>query len=132
MGTGAGTYEFAWLREARSDRSVRDAHSLYIELAAETGIPGLVLGLGFVLALLGVARERKRLDPGARLVLAAALAGVVGFAFAATVDWVWELPAIAVAAMLLAAVAFTAGRPPVPAADSGPRWRRGWRWRRRC
>jgi hypothetical protein len=124
MGSGAGTYEFAWLRGARTYRSVRDAHSLYIELAAETGIPGLVLGLGFVVALLGVGRERKRLDPGARLVLAAALAGVVAFAFAAAVDWVWELPAIAVAAMLLAAVAFTAGRPPVSTADSGPGWRR--------
>ena len=123
-GTGAGTFEFAWLRKAPIDRSVRDAHSFYLQLAAETGIPGLLLGLGFVLALLGVARECKRLDPGPRLVLAAALAGVVGFAFAAAVDWVWQLPVIAVAAMLLAAVAFTAGRSPVPVADSGPGRRR--------
>jgi hypothetical protein len=65
MGTGAGTYEFAWLRGALSDRSVRDAHSFYIELAAEAGIPGLVLGLGLVLALLGVARERQAARPGA-------------------------------------------------------------------
>src|SRR5947207_762594 len=36
-GTGAGTFELWWNRDARGDEFVRDGHSLYLEAAAELG-----------------------------------------------------------------------------------------------
>jgi hypothetical protein len=123
LGTGAGTYEFVWLRDASTRRTVRDAHSLYLELGAETGVLGLLLGLAFIVVLAATARDLRRLDDRSRLTLAAGLAGLSAFAFSAAVDWVWELPAIAVAAMLLAAVALTAGRTPGRHTEPGPRRR---------
>ena len=42
--------------------------------------------------------------------LAAALAGCVAFCFAAIFDWIWQIPALAIAALLLA-VALVGWRP---------------------
>ncbi len=42
-GTGAGTYRLEWERERDIPKNVADAHSLYLEIAAELGMPGLVL-----------------------------------------------------------------------------------------
>ena len=60
-GTGAGTFEFWWSRDARASEFVVDAHSLYLEPLAELGLPGLA----FVLllcggGLLGLLRARVR------------------------------------------------------------------------
>jgi hypothetical protein len=105
-GIGPGTFEFWWARHGSYAGFVRDAHSLYLENLAELGIVGLLLIGGFVLAVLGTGAVRSlRAPPGERLVLAAATAGAAGFAMAATLDWVWELGALAIAFMLLAAVA---------------------------
>ncbi len=105
-GIGPGTFEFWWARHGSYDGFVRDAHSLYLENLAELGIVGLLLIGGFVLAVLGIGAVRSlRAPPEQRLVLAAATAGAAGFAMAAALDWVWQLAALAVAFMLLAAVA---------------------------
>jgi cytochrome c-type biogenesis protein CcmH/NrfG len=77
-----------------------------------------------VAVLLSAWSTRKRLAAPAQLTTTAALAALSGFALAAALDWVWELPVIAVAAMLLAAVAFCAGRPPLEP-DRAPNGR-GW------
>ena len=118
------TFEFWWLREGASFGTVNDAHSFYLELAAETGIAGLLLGLAFVLALFTAGWRALRLSTEARTALAAALAALAAFCFSAAVDWVWELAVIPITAMLLAGVAFGVGRDPAPA---GPpdRLRRG-------
>ena len=68
---------------ATIDESVRDAHSLYLETAAELGL----VGLAALLALFGgvVVAARRARTPAAAAALAA-------WAVHAGVDWDWELP----------------------------------------
>jgi hypothetical protein len=114
-GIGPGTFEFWWGRHASYNGYVRTAHSLYLENLAELGIPGLLLIGGFVFAVLGIGATRAlRAPPEERLLLAAATAGSAGFAMAAALDWVWQLGALAVAFMLLAAIAVSGYSLPDP------------------
>lgn len=114
-GIGPGTFEFWWTRHGSYGGFVRNAHSLYLENLAELGIVGLILIGGFVLAVLGIGAVRSlRAPPEARLTLAAATAGATGFAMAAALDWVWQLAALSVAFMLLAAVAVSGYSLPEP------------------
>jgi hypothetical protein len=99
---GVGTSGFAveWLRERPFDESVRDAHSLYLETAAELGIVGL-LALALFLAGVAIAtRDAIRAEGGAALAAAAGTLAVL--AAHAALDWDWELPAIALIAVILA------------------------------
>lgn len=106
-GTGAGTFEFWWSRDAVDPESLRDAHSLYLEALAELGVPGLLAVLifcGGALTALVLARVRaKRSDHAGAAV--AALAGFVLWLFHAGVDWMWEETAVTALALTLAAAA---------------------------
>lgn len=114
-GIGPGTFEYWWDRHGSYRGFVRNAHSLYLEGFAELGIVGLALIGGFVLAVLGIGAVRSlRAPPEQRLPLAAATAGAAGFAMAAALDWVWQLAALSVAFMLLAAVAVSGYSLPEP------------------
>jgi O-Antigen ligase len=110
IGTGSGTFQFWWAREGDTAETVRDAHSLYMQTLGELGIVGLLLLLGFFawvfasglrIALLSDAAERSR--------LAAALAGFSVFLMTAGVDWMWQVPVVPVAALLLACGLLVAG-----------------------
>ncbi len=116
-GIGPGTFEFWWARHATNPGFVRDAHSLYFETFAETGIVGLLL-LGGLLAFLLVAAvvRSSRASPAMRTPIAAAVGGLAAFMTAATFEWVWEMGAIACAVMLLGAV-IVAGREPSGVAE---------------
>ena len=109
-GIGPGTFEYWWARNGTTFGFIRDAHSLYFETLAETGIVGLGL-LGGLLAFLLVAAVTRslRASPAMRTWLAAAAGGSAAFMCAAALDWVWELGAIAMAVLLLGAV-LVAGR----------------------
>jgi hypothetical protein len=103
LGTGSGTFQYWWARHGSGVETVRDAHSLYLQTLGELGIVGLVLlvaFLGFVL----VAGTRASLasDAEERSRLAAALAGFSVFVMTASVDWMWQVPVVPVAALLLA------------------------------
>jgi len=105
-GIGPGSFEFWWIQHGSYRGYVRNAHSLYLENLAELGIPGLLLIAGFIFSVLGIGATRSmRAPPDERLPLAAATAGAAGFAMAAALDWVWQLGALPIAFMLLAAVA---------------------------
>jgi hypothetical protein len=111
-GTGAGTFQFWWERDARGAEVVRDAHSLYLESLAELGWPGLVLVLAFLSSALWLAfRARARLRDPADLGAAAALiSAFIAFLLAAGVDWIWEstaVTALALAAIVTVAVPYT-------------------------
>jgi len=99
--TGSGVHGFAadWLERRDIDEAVQDAHSLYIETLTELGLPGLVLLLCF-LGATALALVRAG-EPGW------AAASAV-WALHAAVDWDWEMPALTLVFLLLAATA--AGR----------------------
>ncbi len=100
-GRGAGSYQFWWAQHASFTYFLRNAHSLYLEVLAELGIVGFVLIAGVMLGGLGVAASRVRAARGDERVTLAALTAVFAvFAAAAAIDWVWQLPVIAVIAFL--------------------------------
>ncbi len=108
-GTGSGTFEYWWARNGDIPGFVRDSHSLYLQTLGELGIFGFVL-LGSFLTLviagglyqLANAAERKRGQ------LAACLGGCVAFCIAAGFDWVWQIPVIPIAFLLLGATILSA------------------------
>ncbi|HEV7806841.1 MAG TPA: O-antigen ligase family protein [Solirubrobacteraceae bacterium] len=104
-GIGPGTFEFWVARNATTPGFVRDAHMLYLETLAESGIVGLALLAGLLTLLAGMAVVRSlRAPPGLRTPIAAAAGGLAAFLTAAAFEWVWEMGAITCAVMLLAAV----------------------------
>ncbi len=103
-GIGPGAWDLWWSREATIFGFTRDAHSLYLETFAEIGAIGLLLlvGLVFTVIAAGVARAR-RADDDERALLAGALGSAVAFALAMGLDWGWEIAAIPVAFLFVAA-----------------------------
>lgn len=107
--TGLGQDNFAdtYLQERRrADVSPIWVHSLPLRVIAHTGIVGGILLAGFVLAVwLGIGRLARRDG-----MLAAALAApLLYWAVAGSVDWLWEVPALSVAAFSLAGISMRAG-----------------------
>jgi O-antigen ligase len=107
-GIGPGTFEFAWVRSPHFFEYARNAHSLYLETLAETGVVGLLLLIGFFALVIVFGARRAFVGPG-RVWIAAATAGCVGFAAGAGPEWVWQVPAIPVAFLVLAAAVITRG-----------------------
>ncbi|MGO9974712.1 MAG: O-antigen ligase family protein [Solirubrobacteraceae bacterium] len=123
LGIGPGTFRFWWAAHATTDGPVLNAHSLYFETLAETGIIGLVLIAGLLLWLMGVAVRRSLREPAPlRLWIAAAAAGLAVFMAAAALEWVWQMAAIVAAALLMGAV-IVAGRGEPTVEDPPPRRR---------
>ena len=112
LGSGAGTFGFAWARSGKPAQfgGALDAHSLYLETLAELGPVGLVLVL--LLLLIPLRALRVAHTP----YVAVALGGYVAFLIHAGLDWDWELPAIVVAALACGAAglaALPAGSAPI-------------------
>jgi hypothetical protein len=104
IGIGPGTFEYWWAQNREVETFVRDGHSLYLETLAEVGIVGLALLLGLIGTVLAVgSRGAFKGSEERRAMLAAATAACAVLALAATIDWVWELPVLPVAFLLLAA-----------------------------
>ncbi len=90
-GVGSGGYRVEWLQRREFAETVRDAHSLYLETAAELGVIGLLA----LAALFGGVAACVRGE-------AAAGAALATWAVHAGVDWDWEMPALTLVAVLLA------------------------------
>ena len=105
VGSGPGTYEQYWYAHRTDPQTVRDAHSLYLETLAEAGIVGFAMLVALlVLPLIAFVRLRaRRLAP----VLGAAY---VAFLVHAAVDWDWEIPAVALLALLVGVGLLVLGR----------------------
>jgi hypothetical protein len=106
VGIGAGGFQAAWLERRDIDESVRDAHSLPLETAAELGVVGLLF-LGMLVGGVIVAIRRVGLtDPALAAGPAAALAV---WASHTAIDWDWEMPAVTLVAAVLAGVLLARG-----------------------
>ncbi len=117
-GTGASTFEIARKRVRSNAQPVSSPHSVPLQLLSETGLPGFLLGLTFVVGLvLGIRATLGRLEDDER----GAAVGLVGlplaFGLHALVDLDLDFLAVAAPTMLVAAVLLGAGRPPAAQAD---------------
>jgi len=111
-GLGSGGFQAEWLKtDDRVDAS-GDAHSLYLETAAELGVVGLAFLLLFAGGVGAALVRLYRRDPAAATGLAA---GLAAWAFHAGLDWDWEMPAVTLPALLLAAAAVAWSEEPAPA-----------------
>ncbi|MEV4420643.1 O-antigen ligase family protein [Patulibacter sp. NPDC049589] len=126
-GIGLGSWE-SWWNPRRGDTGfVRNAHSELFELLAETGLIGgalfaLLIGLPIGAGAVAAVRRRRSTMQDPVLVVPA----LVAFAFALLVDWNWQLGALMVAGLTLAAVSLgqPGDAPPQDAPTGDPRRRR--------
>ncbi len=104
LGIGPGTFEFHWQREGDLPGYIRDAHSLFAEVFAELGLPGLMI-IVLLLGLIAAIGVRNALGAGSRqrAMLAGATGATAAFILAAAGDWNWEMPVVAIAFLLIAA-----------------------------
>jgi O-antigen ligase len=116
-GDGSGAFRTDWLRERPFAESVRDAHSLYLETAAELGLVGLA-ALGAFLG--GVAASARAALRRERTAVAGAVAALVAWAVHAGLDWDWEMPALTLVALVLAARLAPGDAAPAPSAAARP------------
>lgn len=125
-GYGPGTFQLVWLPRAPVSSYVINAHSLYVETLVEVGLVGLVLLAGFLLTLFAAAiRATVTVDLTPRVHTAAVAGAVAAFLISAALDWVWQMPVLPVAILLLAAAALApAGRSVSPGPGTLTRGRR--------
>jgi O-Antigen ligase len=117
IGGSAGSYQAWWAKHASFSYSIRNAHSLFLEVLGELGAIGFVLlGAAFGLgAALGVRNTLRRVGEE-RVVLAALLGVVAAYYFGAAIEWIWQLTAIT--ALGLACLALLIGPAGAPATVS--------------
>jgi O-antigen ligase len=116
LGRGAGTYEGYWMAHRPMPLDTENAHSLYLQVLAETGVVGLVL---LVLALLApiIAVFRARRQPLAT----AAFGAYAVVLLQSIVDTDWQMPAVMIAALACGAAVVAAARREGDESD-GARW----------
>jgi tetratricopeptide (TPR) repeat protein len=114
IGIGPGMFRFYWAQHQTIGEYVLNAHSLWFETLAETGIVGALLLIGFFgyLVIGGAVRVLRCADTNARATMAASVAGVAAFCGAASFDWDWQIGVVPMIAMLMAAVSVSSLREP--------------------
>jgi hypothetical protein len=121
-GSGPGTFQLDWLPRAHVGGYVENAHSLYVETYTELGLVGLVVLVAFfVAALVAVARVVARSSYEERTRAAAIAAAIVAFLIGAGFDWLWQMPVLPAAVLLLLGAALA---PASASAATAPKPRR--------
>ncbi len=116
-GLGSSGFAVEWLKQENRRDQTHDAHSLYLETAAELGLVGIAFLLlflgGVAAAVVRLYRQNAALATGLSAVLAA-------WVCHAGLDWDWEMPAVTLPALMLAAAAIAwTDRPPAAGASGG-------------
>ena len=103
-GTGPGDFRFWWDQRRNADFEVVNAHNLYLETLAESGIVGVLLLLLLPVGLIVAVVSLRRDGGGATVVREAdvALAACTGILAHAAFDWDWQLPAVILPSVVLA------------------------------
>ena len=119
IGIGSGGFQVEWLKVYNRYDASGDAHSLYLETAAELGVVGVAILLLFLGGVAGSVLRLYRVHRGPAAGLAA---GLAAWAFHAGLDWDWEMPAVTLPALVLAAAAIAwSDEPDVEAQSQSPR-----------
>lgn len=122
VGIGVENFGAAYARERRSEEQPLYPHSFPLQVLAQTGLVGTVLFAFFLAAALvaAIAAIRRERETG----FAPAAAATVVFAYwlvHGSIDWFWELPALAGPAMAFLALAgFSAKSMPPTRPRSAP------------
>lgn len=94
-GQGAGSFPLVHRRYRDNDLDVKQAHSVPLQLLAETGLVGALLALGGLGLLVSAGVSRLRASAGAERAYAAALAaGVAAWMVHALLEWHWNIPGV--------------------------------------
>jgi hypothetical protein len=105
-GVGAGNYSDQYYQHRRQLEDVTVPHSLELQMLAELGIGG---GIGLAVLLVavlaaGLTRRRSTLASGDAALKISALGMFTAWLAATSVDWLYDIPALACMAMLAAAI----------------------------
>jgi hypothetical protein len=108
-GLGTGGFDHAYTTERRYPKPSKYPHNLLLRVAGETGIVGLALFAGLLVALLtGLLRGIRTASRGERALSAAALATIAYVAVHASLDWLEAYPVITGPVLALALAALVA------------------------
>ncbi len=124
-GTGAGTFQFTWLKERTSDTGVKQIHNLYLEQGTETGVVAFAALLGFVgVLLVYTIRATLKAAEERRVLLAGLVSALLVYLISSVIEWHWYIPASTLYFFILVAVAVKLAASPdwlttKPAAPSG-------------
>lgn len=99
-GTGAGGFRAAWLAHRPVPEGVQEIHSIELEMLVELGPLGAAAFLLFIGGSAAAARGAARRTPEAS---AGAIAACAVWLLHATIDWDWQMPAVTLPALILAA-----------------------------
>ena len=115
-GVGSENFGNQYVRLRRSDEQPAFPHSFLMQVLEQNGAVGVILFTAF-LGTAGVAAFRARAVP----VAVAGAAGFVYFIAHASVDWLWEFPALGAMGFAAAGIAVASARPaaPVPVRAGG-------------
>jgi O-antigen ligase/polysaccharide polymerase Wzy-like membrane protein len=109
-GVGAHGFQQLWLQRRTIRESAQDAHSLYIETAAELGIVGIALLAAFLGGVIACLR-RLLTRPAGRVLATGWAAASACWLVHAGLDWDWEMPAVSLLFLAIAGAAIgTAGK----------------------
>jgi hypothetical protein len=114
LGIGAQNFELYHSQHRTNGAiEVRQPHSQPVQLLAELGLPGLLLWLAFVaLVLVRAVTLRFRSSSRAQQVAIAAVAtAVISWLIHSSADWLWQLAAVSLPAMMLMGGLIGAGGP---------------------
>jgi hypothetical protein len=104
-GWGAGSFPVTHKLYRDDEVPVSQPHSVPLQFLAETGVIGLVLSLGGVVALLAAALARVRRQAGGERDLAVALlAAAVAWLVHGLYDWDWDIPGVTLPALVFLGV----------------------------
>jgi len=114
-GAGPGRARLRWEGPDGAAHFYAYAHNEYAQVAAELGLPGLVL-LAVLLAAVARLLWRSRPAAGTGGPWAGVVAAAVAFAVHGGLDFVWHLPAVVLAVTVLAGTAIPPPDPDTPIA----------------
>lgn len=94
-GIGVDNFDTEWLRRRPTDRDLTYPHSVELRLLQQTGLIGTALFVGFLacVSAAGWGAVRRRGD--AQLAAAAAVVVFAYWMVHGSIDWLWEIPALA-------------------------------------